>query len=81
MPKRMKPRFLSAPIKKSCDMLELKNRYIQKKIISCIGLLYKNLYSLLYKIKNINDKSINKILTSDAAGPTIIVIGIRENNT
>jgi len=34
----------------------------------------------LYKIKKINEKSINKILTNETADPTIIDAGIKENN-
>tara|TARA_B100000767_G_C19303910_1_gene344679 strand:+ start:279 stop:530 length:252 start_codon:yes stop_codon:yes gene_type:complete len=80
MPIRIKPKFLSNPIKKFFDIRELKTRYKQRKIINFTVLLYKNLYSLLYKIKNINEKSINKMLAKEIDGPTIMVIGIKENN-
>ena len=32
------------------------------------------------QIKKINEKSINKILINETAGPTIIDAGIKENN-
>tara|TARA_B110000881_G_C18467255_1_gene459414 strand:+ start:122 stop:334 length:213 start_codon:yes stop_codon:yes gene_type:complete len=65
---------------KSFDIRELKTRYKQKKITHFTVLLDKNLYSLLYIIKNINEKSINKILITETADPTTIEIGIMENN-
>ena len=65
---------------KSFDIRELKTRYKQKKITHFTVLLDKNLYALLYIIKNINEKSINKILITETADPTTIEIGIMENN-
>jgi len=66
---------------KSFDIRELKTRYKQKKINHFTVLLDKNLYSLLYIIKNINEKSINKMLITETADPTTIEIGIIENNS
>ena len=60
--------------------MELKIKYKQKNIISFTVLLDKNLYSFLYKIKKINEKSINRILINEIAGPIIIEAGIKENN-
>ena len=36
--------------------------------------------SFLYRINKINEKSINRILARETAGPTIIDAGIKENS-
>ena len=79
MPNLIKPKFLRALIEKSFAIMELKIKYKQRNIISFTVLLDKNLKSFLYKIKKINEKSINRILNKEIAGPIIIDAGIKEN--
>tara|TARA_B100000780_G_C21032487_1_gene414019 strand:- start:195 stop:491 length:297 start_codon:yes stop_codon:yes gene_type:complete len=76
----MKPKFLAAPIEKFFEIIELKIRYKQRSKMSLIVPLDKNSKFFLYKINIINEKSINIIFINEAAGPTIIEIGISENN-
>ena len=40
----------------------------------------KNLYSFVHIKRHINEKSINRILANEIAGPKIIDAGIKENN-
>ena len=60
--------------------MELKIKYKQRNIINFMVLLDNNLWSFLSKIKKIKEKSINRILINETAGPTIIDAGIKENN-
>tara|TARA_X000000368_G_scaffold364895_1_gene310845 strand:+ start:84 stop:233 length:150 start_codon:yes stop_codon:yes gene_type:complete len=45
------------------------------------ALLFKKENSLIYKIKNKKDKSINKIFINEIVEPKIIEIGKKENKT
>tara|TARA_B110001452_G_scaffold98581_1_gene81536 strand:+ start:2872 stop:3084 length:213 start_codon:yes stop_codon:yes gene_type:complete len=67
-------------MEKSFDTIELKIKYTPKNKINFTVLFDKNLYSLLYNKRKRNEKSINKILINDIAGPKIIEAGIKENN-
>tara|TARA_B100000767_G_C19266990_1_gene329650 strand:- start:16 stop:228 length:213 start_codon:yes stop_codon:yes gene_type:complete len=67
-------------MEKSFETIELKIKYTLKNKINFTVLFDKNLYSFLYNKRKRNEKSINKILINDIAGPKIIEAGIKENN-